>query len=226
MSFIGVVITAFVMLLSCQKRTVDVQKNVRAGYSYALGVQMAENLKKQGIDLDLAAFESGFSDAYLGKQLKLTSDQVSQKLFELQNELNRKIQEQAEKNLKEAQAFLEKNRQNPGVQVLPSGVQIRFIQRGTGPIPQSSDVIRVHYRGRLINGQEFDSSYSRNQPAQLPVQGLIPGWVQAIAHIPVGSKVELVIPPELGYGSAGRPGIPPNSVLIFELELLGIVGKD
>jgi FKBP-type peptidyl-prolyl cis-trans isomerase len=128
--------------------------------------------------------------------------------------------ELAEKDKQEGEAFLAANKEKPGVQTLPDGLQYLVITNGTGPVPGPNDTVTVNYRGTLINGTEFDSSYKRGQPAQFPVGGVIHGWTEALEKMPVGSKWKLFIPAGLAYGEQGNRGIPPNSTLIFEVELL------
>jgi FKBP-type peptidyl-prolyl cis-trans isomerase len=131
--------------------------------------------------------------------------------------------EATEKNKKEGEEYLAKNKTKNGVIVTSSGLQYEVLMKGNGPKPKISDKVRVNYRGTLIDGSEFDSSYKRNKPAEFAVNRLIPGWTEALQLMNVGSKYKLTIPSKLGYGSSGNPGIPPHSVLVFELELLGIV---
>jgi FKBP-type peptidyl-prolyl cis-trans isomerase FklB len=132
----------------------------------------------------------------------------------------------AAKNKAEGQAYLAKNKTQPGVVTLPSGLQYKVLKAGQGKKPTAGDTVVCNYRGTFLNGTEFDSSYKRNQPASFPVGGVIKGWTEALQLMPVGSKWQLFIPPELAYGERGMPGaIPPNSTLIFEVELLSIQGK-
>ena len=149
-----------------------------------------------------------------------------------QSTQNTSTQSIAEKNLMEAQQYLDKNRQNPGVKTLPSGLQYEVMKenekskRENAPSPSASDLATVHYKGTLINGTEFDSSYSRNEPAEFPVNGVIPAWTEALQLMPVGSKWQLFVPSKLAYGERGAGGvIEPNSTLIFEVELLQIKGS-
>jgi FKBP-type peptidyl-prolyl cis-trans isomerase len=130
--------------------------------------------------------------------------------------------EKAVKNKADGDAFLATNKKNSGVIALPDGLQYTVLTTGTGAIPSATDTVSVNYRGTLLDGTEFDSSYKRGQPAQFPVSGVIHGWTEALEKMNVGSKWKLFIPAELAYGEQGRPGIPPNSTLIFEVELLSI----
>jgi len=160
----------------------------------------------------------------------LTEDQAKAALTEVQNEMRKKQQEQMQKageaNKKEGEAFLAANKSKDGVVALPSGLQYKILTLGTGPKPAAADTVVCNYRGTLINGTEFDSSYKRGQPATFPISGVIKGWTEALPLMPVGSKWQLFIPSELAYGErAPDPEIGPNSTLIFEVELLSIQAK-
>ncbi|HWU43703.1 MAG TPA: FKBP-type peptidyl-prolyl cis-trans isomerase, partial [Bdellovibrio sp.] len=147
-------------------------------------------------------------------------------MMKLQEMAMKKQQEQADKNAKSGKDFMDKNKTAAGVKTTASGLQYITEKEGTGASPKKEDVVKVHYKGTLMNGEQFDSSYDRGQPAEFPVGGVIPGWTEALQLMKVGGKAKLFIPPELAYGPQGRPGIPPNSVLIFEVELMDIVKAD
>ncbi len=144
-------------------------------------------------------------------------------MMTLQEDAMKKQQEAAENNKKKSAEFLEKNKSAAGFKVTASGLQYSVITEGNGATPKKEDTVKCHYTGTLIDGTKFDSSLDRGTPAEFPVAGVIPGWTEALQMMKVGSKYKLVIPPELAYGAQGRPGIPANSVLIFEVELLEIV---
>ena len=167
----------------------------------------------------MEALVKGLREALAGEQTLLSEKEVREVIQGYQIELRAK---QEEKSKQEGAAFLLENGKKPGVTTLPSGLQYKVITAGTGPKPTANDSVKCHYRGTLINGKEFDSSYSRNQPAVFPVRGVIAGWTEALQLMPVGSKWQLVVPYELGYGAGGNRGIPPYSTLVFEVELLGI----
>jgi len=188
--------------------------------SYVIGTQIAQSFKKQDIEINIESLMWGLKDALAGRKLALSQVERQQIMTSFQR---RTIAKQAAKNLAEGMAFLERNRAKEGVQVLPSGLQYKVIKEGTGKIPTADDRVKTHYRGTLINGTEFDSSYKRNKPAEFPVKGVIKGWTEALQLMKEGSKWQLYIPPNLAYGERGRPGIPPNSTLIFEVELLEVV---
>jgi FKBP-type peptidyl-prolyl cis-trans isomerase FklB len=198
--------------------------------SYALGMNIARRLKDQPVDLDKAALVQGFKDELTGGKMQLTDAEATVELKKLSDEAQQKQQEQekatAEANMKEGEAFLAANKTNEGVVVLPSGLQYKIETQGTGPKPTASDTVVCNYRGTFINGTEFDSSYKRGQPTTFQVGGVIKGWTEALQLMPVGSKWQLFIPPDLAYGPRGAGGvIGPNATLVFEVELLSIKGK-
>jgi len=202
--------------------------NAKVGY--ALGMSVGTALKRQGVELDEPTFDRGFRDAFLGPTTLMTEDQLKTILTAFQAEMRQKQQERArvaaEKNKQEGAAFLEGNKSKEGVVVLPSGLQYKILTAGTGPKPTSTDTVICNYRGTLIDGTEFDSSYKRGQPTTFPVTGVIKGWTEALELMPVGSKWQLWVPPDLAYGERGAgSAIGPNSTLIFEVELVSIKEK-
>lgn len=208
-----------VLMVGCQKKLDTDEKKA----SYAIGQQIGTNLKNQNIEFDPDVLAMSIKEASQGKESKLKPEEMQQALMKLQENLMKKQQEEAEKNKSEGAAFLEKNKSAEGVKTTASGLQYIVMQEGTGKTPGLKDVVKAHYKGTLINGQQFDSSYDRGQPAEFPVEGVIKGWTEALQLMKVGGKMKLFIPPELGYGSAARPGIPANSVLVFEVELLDVI---
>lgn len=194
--------------------------------SYIIGTQIARNFKTQEIKVNLDSLMMGLKDALEGKQLALSQEEMQQVFTRFQQQMRAK---QAAKQAKEAAAnlaagtaYLEANKAKEGVKVLPSGLQYKVIKEGTGNTPTADDKVKTHYRGTLINGTEFDSSYKRNKPAEFPVKGVIKGWTEALQLMKEGGKWELYIPADLAYGQRGRPNIPANSTLIFEIELLEV----
>jgi FKBP-type peptidyl-prolyl cis-trans isomerase len=195
--------------------------------SYALGMNFGATLHKQSIEVDPAIVLRGLKDAVAGGKTLLTEEEARATLMQLQNDVRKRMQEKAqvagEANKKEGQAFLDANKAKDGVVALPSGLQYKVLTAGTGPKPAASDTVVCNYRGTLIDGTEFDSSYKRGQPATFPVTGVIKGWTEALQLMPVGSKWQLFLPPDLAYGDAGAgPQIGPGATLIFEVELLSI----
>ncbi|PWU12956.1 MAG: hypothetical protein C5B49_15415 [Bdellovibrio sp.] len=210
--------------LGCEKKPKLDSDNSRA--SYAIGQQIGTNLKNQNIELDKDALAISIKDVLEGKPSRLKPEEIQQALQKLQEMMNKKQQAAAEENKKKGVAFLEQNKAAPGIKVFPSGLQVKIESEGSGKTPTNEDVVKAHYKGALIDGKVFDSSYDRGQPAEFPVSQVIKGWTEALTSMKVGTKAKLFIPPELGYGPADRPGIPGNSVLVFDVELLDIVKKD
>jgi FKBP-type peptidyl-prolyl cis-trans isomerase FklB len=198
--------------------------------SYALGMSLGSTLRQQSVEVDLSILMRGVKDSLAGSKTLLTEDEERTVLTALKAEVRKKQEEKmaqaGEANTKEGQAFLAANKSKDGVVTLPSGLQYKILQAGTGPKPTTTDSVVCNYRGTLINGTEFDSSYKRGQPATFPVSGVIKGWTEALQLMPAGSKWQLFVPAELAYGARGAgPGIGPNSTLVFEVELISIQGK-
>jgi FKBP-type peptidyl-prolyl cis-trans isomerase FklB len=199
--------------------------------SYAIGMNIGTNLHKQSVDVDPKVLQQGLQDAMAGGKTLLSEDEARATLTEFQNDMRKKQQEKmqqaGETNKKEGDAFLAANKAKQGVVTLPSGLEYKILTAGTGPKPTASDSVVCNYRGTLIDGKEFDSSYKRGQPATFPVGGVIKGWTEALQLMPVGSKWQLFVPSELAYGERGSgPDIGPNATLVFEVELLSIQSKD
>jgi len=199
--------------------------------SYALGMNLGTNLHKQTVEVDTAIVLRGLKDALAAGKTLLTEDEARVALTQLQTEVRNKQQEKmkvaGELNKKESAEFLTANKAKEGVVTLPSGLQYKILTAGTGPKPTATDTVVCNYRGTLISGAEFDSSYKRGQPASFPVNGVIKGWTEALQLMPVGSKWQLFVPSELGYGDRGAGAdIGPGATLIFEVELLSIQSKD
>jgi FKBP-type peptidyl-prolyl cis-trans isomerase FklB len=201
--------------------------------SYALGSNIGRQLSQEHITPDMidpASLSRGLRDALLGNKSLLTDDQIKALLAQLQSSMNAKAQAASqaigEENLKKGAEFLAENKTKAGVVTTPSGLQYKVLTMGTGPKPAASDTVVCDYSGTLIDGKEFDSSYKRGQSATFPVSGVIKGWTEALQMMPVGSKWELYIPPELAYGGRGAGAdIGPNATLIFQVELHSIKGK-
>jgi FKBP-type peptidyl-prolyl cis-trans isomerase FklB len=211
--------------------------------SYAVGLNVGRNLgaqlHQQAVELDQAILLRGMKDALAGGKTLLTDDEVKAALGQLQADVRTRQQEKmkveqekmevaAKENKKEGNEFLEANKTKEGVVTLPSGLQYKILTEGTGPKPAATDSVSCNYRGTLLNGTEFDSSYKRGQPLSIQVNGVIKGWTEALQLMPVGSKWQLFIPSDLAYGDRGadpRSGIGPGATLIFEVELLSIQDK-
>jgi FKBP-type peptidyl-prolyl cis-trans isomerase FklB len=195
--------------------------------SYAMGMYFGTGWKKNGVDVDLDKLMLGIKDAQSGGNTLLTEDQMRQELTMLQHSVmanRQKMQTQeGSQNEQQGEAFLAKNKTQPGVVTLPDGLQYKIITDGTGASPDPNDIVSVNYRGTFVDGTEFDSSYKRGRPAEFPVTGVIPGWTEALEKMKVGSKWNVYVPANLAYGPQGRqPLVGPNETLVFEVELLGI----
>lgn len=202
-------------------------KTEKERLSYAIGFQIGHNLKDQGVDLDVKALSQAVRDVLGGAAPKLTAKQMQAAVMEFQKKKIAERTAAADKNEKAGEAFLAANRKKKGVKELPDGVQYKVLHKGTGPIPKAGDTVVVNYRGTLPNGTEFDSSYKRGEPAEIPVERVIPGWQEALKQMPVGSKWQVVIPAKLAYGAQGAgEAIGPNQTLVFDIELLSIKPAD
>jgi FKBP-type peptidyl-prolyl cis-trans isomerase FklB len=190
--------------------------------SYGVGMNVGKRFKHDLLDIDLDAFMRGFKDALSDAKSALTDEELNQAMSTLRKDVEQRATEQAGKNKKEGDDFLAKNKSEKGVQTTTSGLQYIVLKQGDGPTPKATDTVKVHYRGTLINGTEFDSSYKRGEPTTFPVNQVIKGWTEALQKMPVGSKWKLFIPSDLAYGENAQPPIPPNAVLVFEVELIGI----
>lgn len=192
--------------------------------SYGVGVQMGQQLRNtfDGISLDAAL--AGVADAFAGRSLRVSADDINAAFQTMQEKIKAQQSADAAKYAGEGEAFLADNAKRAEVTVTPSGLQYEVIETGSGAKPTASSTVRTHYRGTLIDGSEFDSSYSRNEPTEFPVNGVIPGWTEALQLMTVGSKWRLYIPYQLAYGERGAGGaIGPYQALIFDIELLDIL---
>ena len=204
-------------------------------FSYALGMNIGSglgtNLKKQAVEVDPNLVAEGLKDSMAGAKTRLTDEEAKAVLTEVQTEVRKEQQEKMEqagaKNKTEGEAFLAANKSKEGVVTLPDGLQYKILTAGTGPKPAATDSVVCNYRGTLLNGTEFDSSYKRGQPATFGVSQVIKGWTEALQLMPVGSKWQLFIPANLAYAERGAGGdIGPNATLIFEVELVSIADKN
>jgi FKBP-type peptidyl-prolyl cis-trans isomerase FklB len=198
--------------------------------SYAVGLNIGRSLKKQPVDIDTPSLLRGVKDALAGSTPLLTDAEIDAALKQLSSQVQAKqdaeMAKMGEANMKEGEDFLAANKTKDGVVTLPSGLQYKIVTAGTGAKPTAKDTVVCNYRGTFINGTEFDSSYKRGQPASFPVGGVIKGWTEALQLMPVGSKWQLFVPPDLAYGQRGAGGaIGPNQTLIFDVELISIKGQ-
>jgi FKBP-type peptidyl-prolyl cis-trans isomerase FklB len=223
----GLVLSAVLMAnpaIAAEKEELKTQKDK---VSYVIGLDMGNSLKKNMVDVDIEMLVKGVKDALSGAKPLMTEQEMKETIVALQKDVQAKQQEQvkvlAEKNKKEGEAFLAENKKKQGVITMPSGLQYKILTNGKGKSPKATDTVTVNYKGTLIDGTEFDSSYKRGQPATFAVNGVIPGWTEALQLMREGSKWQLFVPSDLAYGERGAGGpIGPNTVLIFEVELLSI----
>ncbi len=238
MKFRSGIILAFGMSLSlaaCQKGGGSMTSNgvkpdttkMRDKVSYSIGYSMGKNFKKDEADIDPAIVAKGMSDAMTGDDSLMSGPQMHKAISDFQTEMmqkqQKKQQELAQKGNEASKKFLAENKDKKGVITTKSGLQYEILKKGTGPSPKATDTVVVDYSGKLVDGKVFDSSYKRGKPATFPVNHVIPGWTEALQMMHVGGKWRLFIPPDLAYGSRGAGNvIPPNSVLIFDVELHSI----
>jgi FKBP-type peptidyl-prolyl cis-trans isomerase FklB len=195
--------------------------------SYTLGYQFGESLKKREMDIDIEVYAAGIRDSLEGKGPLMSEEEMRAAMAGIQQRAyavqHKSYMEQAAKNLEDSKVFLAENAKKAGVKTLPSGLQYRVLEEGTGGSPAVTQTVAVYYQGTLIDGTEFDNSYRRGRPETFQVDSVIPGWTEALQMMKEGSKWELFIPPDLAYGERGMPPrIPPNSTLIFEVELISL----
>ncbi|MDX1630952.1 MAG: FKBP-type peptidyl-prolyl cis-trans isomerase [Thermoanaerobaculia bacterium] len=204
--------------------SLDTDKEKR---SYAVGLNMGQSMRQQGVEFDLERLFEGLEDGYLGDEPLLDQEQLQQTLAAFQEEMMAQQQEryraQLEANTEEAEEFLAQNREREGVKVTESGLQYEILKEGTGENPGPEDRVTVHYKGTLVDGTVFDSSHERGEPATFPVGGVISGWTEALQMMKEGAHWKIYLPPSLAYGEQGAPPkIGPNQALVFEVELLEV----
>jgi FKBP-type peptidyl-prolyl cis-trans isomerase FkpA/FKBP-type peptidyl-prolyl cis-trans isomerase FklB len=199
--------------------------------SYTVGMDIGNSLSEQGMDLDLDLLIDALRASYNGEETLLTREEALAERDKFMQRRQQELAEQrnldAQRNLEEGQAFLAQNAERDEVTVTESGLQYRVMTEGDGASPQATDQVTVHYRGTLLNGTEFDSSYARGELATFALNQVIPGWTEGVQLMQEGAKYEFFIPADLAYGEQGRPGpIGPNATLIFEVELIEVAGSD
>jgi FKBP-type peptidyl-prolyl cis-trans isomerase FklB len=189
--------------------------------SYGIGMNFGSQIAEAGLDVD--ALVQGIRDALSKAEPALTDEQLEKAMTEFSKQMEAKAQARGQEAIKEGDAFLAANAKKEGVKTTESGLQYKVLKSGTGASPKATSVVKVHYHGTFPDGKKFDSSIDRGEPAEFPVNRVIPGWTEALQMMKVGDKWQLAIPAKLAYGEQGRPGIPPNQVLLFDVELLDIV---
>jgi FKBP-type peptidyl-prolyl cis-trans isomerase FklB len=225
-----IVLTILILAVQALAQGDPALKDEKEKISYSVGVEIGTTLKKQGIDIAPDVLTRGIRDALSGAKTLMTEEEIIETLTNFRKEFIAKKQElakqQAEKNKKEGETFLAENGKKEGVKTLPSGLQYKVIKPGSGKKPKGEDTVTVHYRGTLIGGTEFDSSYRRGKPATFPTNRVIPGWTEILQLMEEGAKWEVFIPSSLAYGERGAGDeIGPNATLIFEIELISIQEK-
>lgn len=223
---VGLLLPALLMSVTFAQKS-PAPKTEKQKVSYTIGISLARDFKARKIEVDPQMILQGLQDELRGKKLQMTDQEMETTMQKFQQEMMAKMEkeqkEESAKNRKAGDTFLAENKKKPGVITLADGLQYRVVKMGTGPKPTAQQTVKVHYRGTFIDGKEFDSSYKRGQPVEFPVNGVIRGWSEALMLMPVGSKWELFIPPDLAYGDNGAGGtIPPGATLVFEVELLEV----
>jgi FKBP-type peptidyl-prolyl cis-trans isomerase len=214
--------TLFTVQALAQGPTLDTDKKK---FSYTVGVNIGQSLKQDHLDVDVEVLNRAIADVLGGAQLKMTPEQMQAAVQQFQTQQAQQREAKAAENLKKGQEFLADNKKKPGIVQTASGLQYQVIKEGTGRKPKDDDVVVVNYRGTLLDGTEFDSSYSRGQPATFPVNGVIKGWREVLPLMKEGSKYKVFVPSDLAYGANGAGPIEPNSLLTFDIELLSIQSK-
>ena len=225
--FLGIALAIMLTTTSLYSADEVALKTHKDKVSYSMGLNLGNSLMRQPFEVDVDIFMRGFTDAVKKRKPLMTDQEMRETEIAFQKEVAEKqaqmMKAAAEKNKRDGEAFLAENKKKEGVKVLPSGLQYKVIKEGSGAMPKATDMVTVNYRGTLIDGTEFDSSYKRGQPATFQVGGVIKGWTEALQLMKAGSKWELFVPGDLAYGERGAgPQIGPNSVLVFEVELLSI----
>jgi FKBP-type peptidyl-prolyl cis-trans isomerase FkpA/FKBP-type peptidyl-prolyl cis-trans isomerase FklB len=198
------------------------KKKLSYAIGQQIGTQVGRQIKGSGLDIDPVVLSQSIQDAIAGKKSKLTPEQMQAVMSKANDVAQAKMEAAGKDNKVKGDKFLADNKGKAGVKTTASGLQYQVIKEGTGATPKETDTVKVHYRGTLIDGTQFDSSYDRNEPAEFPLNQVIKGWTEGLQLMKVGGKMKLFVPSDMAYGLQGRPGIPPNSVLVFEVELLEI----
>lgn len=217
-----ILVAVIVGLSSCGKK-IDL-KNTQHKTSYALGVEIANNMKSSEIDLDPEIMAMAMKDVFSEKKLKLTDEELKQTFFYIQDLAQQKLQIKSIENKKKSVEFLEKNKSITNMKISKSGLQYVILKEGKGKTPTAKSTVKMHYVGTLLDGTKFDSTYDRNQPLTLKLDQGIKAWSEGLQYMKAGGRYKLYVPPDLGYGPQGSPSsrIPPNSLLVYDIEILDI----
>lgn len=221
MKSILVVLGLSLTLLACDQLKSSKDENVKK-VSYAIGRDLGQNFKMQKLPVDASMIAKGIKDSMDGKDEKYSQEEVQEAMKVIREKKENEAKEAAKENIEKGKKFLEENKSKDGVKTTDSGLQYKVITEGEGKSPGKEDTVSVHYVGTLLDGTEFDSSVKRGKPVELKVNGVIPGWTEALQMMKPGSKWKLFIPSDLAYGERSAGQIPPNSTLIFEVELLKV----
>jgi FKBP-type peptidyl-prolyl cis-trans isomerase len=218
-------ITVLVTTTSCGaiggSKKVDLTTD-KAKVSYSIGQQIGKQLKNAGFEIDTDVLAASINDAITGKDSRLKPEEMQAAMMKVQMDQSKKTESEGKANKEKGEKFLTENKSKPGVKTTASGLQYEVIKEGKGASPKATNTVKVNYKGTLIDGTKFDSSYDRGEPAEFPLNRVIKGWTEGIQTMKVGGKSRFVIPSDLAYGQNSPPGIPANSVLVFEVELLDI----
>lgn len=223
MNKVAILLGAVFLVTGCTKKSGNLTLlTSKSKVSYAIGQQIGREIKGQNFDIDPDVLAMSIGDVLEGKESRLSVDEMRKVMQEAGEKARAERQKQAGANKEKGAKFLAENKKKKGIKTTKSGLQYEILEEGKGPKPKATDVVKVHYKGVLTNGEEFDSSYKRKEPAEFPLNGVIRGWTEGLQLMKKGGKAKFYIPSDLAYGPMGRPGIPPNSVLIFDIELLDI----
>jgi FKBP-type peptidyl-prolyl cis-trans isomerase len=221
----GVLLSGCEVIEKYTKKTVTITTDDDK-VSYSIGQQIGGSMKQRGLAVNVPVLAASIEDALTGVPSRLTADEMRDAMTKMQASMAQK-QEQADKgNIEAGAKYLEANKAKTGIKVTASGLQYEVLAEGAGNSPKATDTVKVHYTGTLIDGTKFDSSYDRNEPVEFPVGGVIKGWTEALQLMKPGAKWKLTIPSDLAYGPQGRPSIPANSVLLFDVELLEVKASE
>ena len=224
------IICSLIVLGGCSAEADEKLETNKDKASYIIGVQLGTQMSQTKDDIDLDKVMLGLKESFAGKEPRMKKEEMMAAMQEFQKGIQEKQQakmtEMGSKNAKEGETFLAENKKKDGIVTLPSGLQYKVITAGKDKSPKASDTVVTHYRGSLLDGKVFDSSYERGEPVTFPVNGVIPGWTEALQKMKAGDKWQLFIPSGLAYGEHGQGPIGPNALLIFDIELLEIKAED